>query len=135
MHRSQFATVLVVSCLASCASIVSKSSWPVHVSATPENAEVEIVDQSGQVVHKARAPFTVTLKSGAGYFDGETYSFRGSAPGWGAGVASADTQMNGWFFGNILLGGVIGMLIVDPATGAMWKLPEHVHVTLVETKP
>lgn len=30
--------------------------------------------------------------------------------------------MNGWYFGNLLLGGVIGMLIVDPATGAMYRI-------------
>ena len=135
MHRSQLAVIAFSACLTGCASIVSKSSWPVHVSATPENAEVEVVDQSGQVVHKARAPFTVTLKSGAGYFDGEEYRFRAVAPGCEPGVASVDSSMNGWFWGNILFGGLIGMLIVDPATGAMWRLPEHVHVTLNETKP
>jgi hypothetical protein len=31
-------------------------------------------------------------------------------------------KLDGWYFGNILLGGVIGMLIIDPATGAMYKL-------------
>lgn len=30
--------------------------------------------------------------------------------------------------GNILLGGLIGMLIVDPITGAMYKLPKEVTV-------
>ncbi|WP_066405597.1 hypothetical protein [Flavisolibacter tropicus] len=25
-------------------------------------------------------------------------------------------------FGNLLIGGVLGMLIIDPATGAMWRL-------------
>lgn len=30
--------------------------------------------------------------------------------------------MNGWYIGNLLFGGIIGLLIVDPATGAMWTL-------------
>lgn len=32
--------------------------------------------------------------------------------------------MDGWYWGNILFGGLIGMLAVDPATGAMYKLPK-----------
>ena len=37
-------------------------------------------------------------------------------------------------FGNILFGGVIvGMLIVDPATGAMWSLKDTVMATFQQT--
>lgn len=31
-------------------------------------------------------------------------------------------KLDGWYFGNILIGGLLGMLIIDPATGAMWKI-------------
>jgi len=31
-------------------------------------------------------------------------------------------SLNGWYFGNIIFGGLIGLLIVDPATGAMYRL-------------
>lgn len=37
-------------------------------------------------------------------------------------IVPVNYKLNGWYFGNLLLGGVIGMLIVDPATGSMWKL-------------
>ena len=30
--------------------------------------------------------------------------------------------MSGWYWGNLVLGGLIGMLAVDPATGAMWNI-------------
>jgi hypothetical protein len=30
--------------------------------------------------------------------------------------------LSGWYFGNIIFGGLIGMLAVDPATGAMWNI-------------
>ncbi len=33
-----------------------------------------------------------------------------------------ECELNGWYWGNILLGGIIEMLIVDSATGAMYKL-------------
>ena len=37
--------------------------------------------------------------------------------------------MDGWYIGHILFGGLIGFLIIDPATGSMWKLNESVHVS------
>ena len=35
-----------------------------------------------------------------------------------------------YYIGNIVFGGLIGLLIVDPATGAMYKLPETTAATL-----
>jgi hypothetical protein len=43
-------------------------------------------------------------------------------------------KINGWYFGNLLFGGIIvGMLIVDPATGAMWTLKDTVVATFQQT--
>ncbi|WP_321436341.1 hypothetical protein [uncultured Bacteroides sp.] len=40
-------------------------------------------------------------------------------------------NLNGWYFGNLIFGGLIGILIVDPATGAMYRLErEFVNETL-----
>lgn len=39
-------------------------------------------------------------------------------------------ELDGWFFGNILIGGLVG-LIIDSATGSMYKLnPDQVIATL-----
>jgi hypothetical protein len=39
--------------------------------------------------------------------------------------------VSGWYFGNLLFGGVIGMLIVDPLTGAMYNLtPEKIEQSM-----
>lgn len=44
------------------------------------------------------------------------------------------SRLNGWYFGNILIGRVIGMLIIDPATDAMWKLETlPINVTLYKS--
>jgi hypothetical protein len=32
------------------------------------------------------------------------------------------TELSGWYFGNIIFGGLIGMVIVDPLTGSMWNI-------------
>jgi hypothetical protein len=37
-------------------------------------------------------------------------------------TVTVDTKVGGWYIGNFLFGGLIGLLIVDPATGAMWTL-------------
>lgn len=109
-----------------CASIVGDSKYPVQVSSAPTGAAFEITDKEGKVVHSGNTPSTITLKSGHGYFKGETYSLRFKKDGYSDKVVTLDSSLSGWYWGNILLGGPVGMLIVDPLTGAMYKLPESV---------
>ncbi|WP_336333220.1 hypothetical protein [Pseudomonas putida] len=107
-----------------CASIVGESRYPVAVSSAPPGATFEITDKNGTVVHTGNTPSTVTLKSGKGYFSGQTYKLHFKKDGYPDKTIELDSSLSGWYWGNILLGGLIGMLIVDPLTGAMYKLPE-----------
>lgn len=113
-----------------CASIVGDSKYPVQVSSAPTGASFEITNKEGKVVHSGNTPSTITLKSSHGYFKGETYSLRFKKDGYPDKVVTLDSSVSGWYWSNILFGGVIGMLIVDPATGAMYKLPEGVSADL-----
>lgn len=119
------AAVAAVS-LSGCASIVSKSQYNVAVSSLPEGAAFVIKDKSGVKVHRGVTPQTVTLSSGAGYFQGATYTVDFTKEGHQPAVETLDSSLNGWYWGNIVFGGLIGLLAVDPATGAMWKLDERV---------
>lgn len=110
--------------LASCASIVSKSRYPVAISSVPTGADVVITDRDGKEVFKGVAPTSVVLKSGAGYFRRATYKLNFSKPGFDSKTLTLESDVNGWYFGNLLFGGLIGMLIVDPATGAMYRIAE-----------
>jgi hypothetical protein len=112
-----------------CATIVSHSTWPVQVSSTPDGATVEIANKAGTVVHRATTPCVVMLSSYGGYFAGERYAIRCAKDG-AAGEAMLTTDMNWWYLGNVLFGGLTGILVIDPLTGAMWKLPSEVHVDL-----
>ncbi|MEE4954747.1 hypothetical protein V2K54_02550 [Pseudomonas alliivorans] len=56
-----------------CASIVSDSKYPVAVTSSPSGAAYEIVNESGVSVRSGVTPDEVTLRAGAGYFDGEKY--------------------------------------------------------------
>ena len=126
------ALLFVISILFSnCASIVSKTTNPVDIRTYPKVANVSITDKKGKEVFRGQSPTTVILKTGAGYFSKAEYQVRISSPGFTEKIVPINYKINGWYFGNFLFSGVIGMLIVDPATGAMWKLSDPlVEVTL-----
>ena len=118
----------------SCATIFGKSSYPVSINTNPSGATVSVTDKKSKEVYKGTTPATVTLKSGAGFFSKAEYQVKLSSPGFDEQVIPVNYKLNGWYFGNILIGGVIGMLIVDPATGAMWKLDTPpINVTLAKS--
>ncbi|RWU21674.1 hypothetical protein DM813_19330 [Pseudomonas alkylphenolica] len=119
--------VAVAACVGiqGCASIVGESRYPVSVSSAPTGASFEITDKNGELVHSGNTPSTVTLKSGKGYFSGQTYTLHFKKEGYPDKKIELDSSLSGWYWGNILIGGLIGMLIVDPLTGAMYKLPEQ----------
>jgi hypothetical protein len=119
--------------LAACASIVSDSEGVVTISSDPSAAEIAIADQSGVQVYRGTTPATITLDASAGYFDGQEYTVTFSKEGYDSTTLKVDSRINGWYVGNIVFGGLIGWLIVDPLTGAMWALDaEHVNGTLAE---
>lgn len=118
--------------LSGCASIVSHSDWPVLIRSTPDQADITISDvKEGKDVFKGKTPTTVTLTSKGGYFRGKTYMVEVSKEGFEKKTIQIESQMNGWYIGNLLFGGLIGFLIVDPLTGAMWTLdPKDISVIL-----
>ncbi len=110
--------------LGGCASIVSKSNQTVTISTEPDNAEVVIKNAKGRTIHKGKTPTTITLsKSDGSYFGGETYSVYINKKGYSSKSLVIDSKVNNWYiFGNLGFGGLIGWFIVDPSTGAMYKL-------------
>ncbi|HGM5578970.1 TPA: hypothetical protein ACKP22_000627 [Pseudomonas putida] len=124
--------LLALGILQGCASIVSDSKYPVEVSSTPPGTSFEVVNRSGKLVHQGVTPSVVTLPSGQGYFKGETYTLRFKREGFADNEVVLDSKVDGWYWSNLFLlaGGAIGMLIVDPLTGAMYKLPNQVSASL-----
>lgn len=116
------ATVFTVT---GCASIISDTNYPVSVNSSPGGANFEVRNKAGQVVAAGTTPGQVTLDAGAGYFSGETYRVTYRKDGYREQQSVIESGIDGWYWANILFGGLIGMLIVDPATGAMYTLPEN----------
>lgn len=120
--------------LAGCASIVSESEYPVSISSQPEGAEISIKNRSGKQIYSGKTPTSITLKAGAGFFKGEKYTVSFKKDGYAPHTAQVERGVDGWYIaGNFVFGGLIGWLIVDPATGAMWTL-ENLHVDLNSTE-
>lgn len=122
-----------VSLLSSCASIVSDSSYPVAIHSTPDAANFTVTNKSGITVHSGITPSIVTLEAGAGYFKRESYTIKVSKEGHTDKTFTLTSSVDGWYWGNILFGGLIGMLIVDPISGAMYKLPADISINLDST--
>lgn len=113
-----------------CASIVSKSQYPVTLQSNPSGATVTIKNISGVDVQKTTTPSTVTLAASAGFFSPAKYTFQFEKEGYLPASSAMSASMDPWYIGNILFGGLIGILIVDPATGAMWKLDDTLYGNL-----
>ncbi len=105
-----------------CASIVSKSAWPFTVDSDPAGARVVIVNKKGMEIFRGRTPAVLKLKSGSSFFTKESYVVSLASEGYETRKVNVECKINGWYFGNIIFGGLIGFLIVDPATGAMYRL-------------
>jgi len=110
--------------LVSCASIMGKGGpETLALRSAPDQATIVITDEGGAKVFEGKTPTTVSLEKKKGYFSGKKYTVKISKLGFADQSVTVDTKANGWYIGgNILFGGLIGWLIVDPATGAMWTL-------------
>jgi len=120
-----FVTVIlmtVVFFFSSCASIATRSIYPLSINSTPSEAKISITDKKGKEIFSGNTPAVVQLKAGAGFFVKAEYQVKFSSLGYEDKIVPITFSLDGWYFGNIFFGGLIGMLIVDPATGAMWKI-------------
>jgi len=121
---------MALALIAGCASIISDSKYPVTISSEPLGAEITIRNRAGFTIFAGTTPTTVNLEAGAGYFKGANYTVIFNKEGYTSFSGQIARNIDGWYLGNFFLGGLIGFLIVDPATGAMWKL-EDMHMDMV----
>ena len=110
-----------------CASVVKGTTDTIMVSAvgceeygiiycqvTNEDGTVRVRSPGAATMEKNNDPVTVECES---------------ADGTARGVVVVDSTYEAMNAGNIILGGGVGM-IVDAATGAMWKYPESINVPM-----
>lgn len=105
--------------LTSCATIFSGSKQNVKFSSNPSIATVFIDN-----VEVGKTPFEIMLNRNKEH--GIMLKLEGYQPY----QTSITRKINGWFWGNILIGGLIGV-IVDASTGAMYNLtPKEINAQM-----
>ena len=115
----------VVVSISACATIFGRSKYSVSFNSTPEGANITIENVSGKTIFEGTTPATVKLKSSASYMKKEEYKITFNKNGYEQKVVYITAELNGWYIGNILLGGLPGMLLVDPLSGAMYKIADE----------
>ncbi|WP_136069331.1 hypothetical protein [Modicisalibacter radicis] len=122
--------------LSGCATIVGDRDETVTLNSSPSDANIVITDERGNEILSATTPTTTQLKKADGsYFGGKTYSVEISKEGYDSRKLTIESTPNGWYIaGNIVFGGLIGWLVVDPLTGAMYNLsPSEINASLDES--
>lgn len=120
-YLAQLSTLLVVTFLIGCGTIIHGGSQDVSVTSDPSGATVEI---DGTEV--GDTPVTRSLDRGS------QHTVAISMDGYETEQVTIQKGVDGWVAGNIVFGGLIG-LAVDAATGGMYKLsPTQVQQTLDE---
>lgn len=116
-----------IACLAltGCASIFSGTTTNVEIRSTP-GATYKVTNTYGSQVASGvigdDSTASINLTRGAGYFSPHAYKVNLSKPGYRPSTVPVDPTLNPLYFGNILFGGFVGMIIVDPLTGAMFRM-------------
>lgn len=108
-----------------CASIVHGGNREISIATQPPGATASVRKSGGDItdiVAVEKTPCTVSLDPKKSYFSGQSYTLRLEMPGYKVTEVELTPKMSGWYWGNLLVGGLIGMLAVDPATGAMWNI-------------
>jgi hypothetical protein len=129
MHRRRNLQqwVLIVICashLCGCATLVSGRKYEVTLDNRGGATCFSVVDHQNQVVHSGVTPQQVTLKSSSAPFQPAKYRVLYAAQD-GVHQQDLNAEINWWTAGNIVIGGIPGV-VVDAATGAMWRLPKKV---------
>ena len=132
-----FLSLLTIPLLTSgCASIVDGGSTKsVKLDSNPEGAKVIISRPDGSEVLVTNTPAKVKLKRAVGYFHGANYKITFEKSGYYPYEAHVESSVDPWYIGNIffgLSGTVIGMVAVDPLTGAVYTLsPRNLDCNLI----
>ncbi|MDE8035779.1 hypothetical protein OQ257_11515 [Actinobacillus equuli subsp. equuli] len=121
--------------ISGCATIMGDKTQTLPISSNPDGATYTITDEKGNVVQKGVTPSMITLeKSDGSYFGKKTYTLSFTKKGYKSVTYPLKTSPNGWYIGgNLVFGGLVGWLLVDPLNGGMYNInPDKVNVTLSE---
>lgn len=117
--------VLMAGLFTGCATVVSGTTQSIGVNTDPEGADCQF-RRKGVLVGRVN-PTPGTMQVGK---DHDSVSVLCTKEGFDDTAGVIGSEFQAMTLGNILLGGVIGV-VVDAASGAMMKYPESVTFTLI----
>ena len=113
------------------ASICSKSQYPVTVTTNAPNADIFIRNSnSGMIIQSGKSPLALTLPASKSFFTPASYQCEVKCNEKKQ-YRTISADIDPWFFGNFILGGIIGMAI-DGASGAAYKLEDAYYIHFSE---
>ena len=126
-HTVALAALLLT--LSGCATIVGGgSAQPVAIRSTPNSASFTVTSSSGLQMAQGSTPQTIRLPRK------NEYQVEFTAPGFQPQKVVLSRGTNGWIWGNLIFGWIVGFAI-DFATGSAYKVePALVEIALVESR-
>ncbi|HPN31443.1 MAG TPA: carboxypeptidase-like regulatory domain-containing protein [bacterium] len=124
--------VILLLFFAGCATIINGRTQKIAFGSQPSGADVKITDFDNNTIMTGVTPCKLKLQRGDGYFKKGKYKVIIEKAGYKPFEISITGQASGWYIlGNLNIGGFIGYLIIDPASGGMWTLtPDDVQANL-----
>ncbi len=123
-YFSAFMISVVLLSNSGCASIVSGKTSSVDIRSNPEGAAVFINE-----MEMGSTPMIIDLKRK------QRHTIKVVKDGYTEEIRTTRKGFNWWFVGNVIFGGIVG-IIVDFATGAVYKVePEKINISLTPTSP
>ena len=130
MIKCKFVLYLTFFMLCSCSSILGSTSETVVFSShDEEDLYVEIIDSKNKIIDQGRTPLVTNLKKGRGYFKREHYQINAYTNDGSKYTKYLTPGISPTYFINIIVpGGQIGMVTIDPYSGAMWTFYDDEYV-------
>lgn len=116
--------VILCPSFSGCATLLCDRSYQVTIDNAAGPTYFSVMDRDNKVVQSGLTPQQVTLKSSAGPFRPAKYRVV-YASTTGVHEQPLDPDINWWTAGNIIIGGVPGV-VIDAASGALWRLDDRV---------
>lgn len=121
-------------CCSGCASIFSDSKYVHKFEASVPDVIMDIEKNGKPYKSGVLVPAKINLPADNGYFSRADYTFTFKKGGYKDKVMTRRAKVDPFYWVNVatIYAAVIGMVIVDPWTGAMWSLEEAPVVAVME---
>ncbi|HXZ86238.1 MAG TPA: hypothetical protein VEI82_12190 [Myxococcota bacterium] len=136
-----FSLALALAAATGCSTIFDHRSESFSLQSIPDGASYTLEKSgTGGPIARGETPASLHLRRGDGYFEPAKYVVHVWKDGYEPATVEIPTSINASYWANILMTPlltpwpVVAMLIVDPITGAMWKIDPPTAITL-QKKP